>query len=141
MFIYNPLHDLESLWWIAVYVLVANRVVSEDSTPGQTYEELQAQRQLASDLFWEKGKRTLALKSSTYFRRELHNLHPSLRAIASLVDDLRESLVTAYLIAERDITALPSDFDITQNLHMEFGQGFCSIAKVLEDNDMKIRPL
>ncbi|KAF7795043.1 hypothetical protein EIP86_006187 [Pleurotus ostreatoroseus] len=140
-FVYNPLHDLESLWWIAVYVLVAKKVVSDDSTSGQTPEELQGQRQLASDLFWEKGKRSFALKSSTYFSRELHNLHPSLRAIASLVDDLRRSLVRAYLNAERDITALPSDFDIAQNLHIEFGQGFCGIAKVLEDNDIEICPL
>ena len=51
-FFRNPLHDLESLWWIAVYFIV-NKMVDQDSLDSNvplTYK-LAAQLEVASDLF------------------------------------------------------------------------------------------
>lgn len=119
-------------------MIVTRRVVDRDGTPGQTADQLEAQERLAWELFWGRQERKFAIRSPDYLRQRCQDLHPAVRDIAYHLDMLRRSLRLAYMDAESDIAHLPSDIDIVQDLHDEFGQRFDDIAQTLEDNDIEI---
>lgn len=77
-FRYNPLHDLESLWWLAVYFTL-NR-----ETDGA--HDRVAQRSAAREFFYNYQNRQHTLLIPTYFAGKLRCLHASLGDIAKLLN-------------------------------------------------------
>ncbi|KAJ3555679.1 hypothetical protein NM688_g2445 [Phlebia brevispora] len=138
-FSYNPLHDLESLWWIAIYFIV-NRVprTSEDTTE-QTAQDIEAQRKLVRDFFSDGSCRYEVIKLEDYFITRLACLHPSLRRVAKLVDTARGHLVSGYRTMEEDLQ--PEDFKMKHDVYTAFRTCFHAISSKLKDRDILVRRL
>ncbi|KAJ3559785.1 hypothetical protein NM688_g130 [Phlebia brevispora] len=120
VFLYNPLHDLESLWWISVYFLVCKEYDNDKSsdTPEEAANRAAFKRKLASDLFWVGDNRSLTLRDRYCFPKEISQLlHPGNR-IGLLLDELRISLVQAYASAEEDVENI--GFDIAGGLYAQY---------------------
>ncbi|KAF7790435.1 hypothetical protein EIP86_001390 [Pleurotus ostreatoroseus] len=125
-FRYNALHDLESLWWVAVYFLIKRRVVDETQDP-PTAEDLAAlgpQCRLAHQLFEGNEGRIHTVTALGTFAGHGRKLHPSLHRVAILLDQLRQELFTAYVTQEAD----PLSTDLVPDIHSAFIQTFLGIA-------------
>ncbi len=63
-FFYNPLHELESIWWIAVYFVI-NKETGIPTAESVNYADLtEDQRKYARSLFYGPAARVLAMRSS-----------------------------------------------------------------------------
>ena len=104
-FIHNPLHDVESLWWICVKRVFNYQVtVDEDDATGAAL--LVRQRETASRIF--PCIRTADKRAAFMCSKEVHDecmsaLHPRLKAIGDILSRIREELVKLYTKAEADI--------------------------------------
>ncbi|KAJ3552850.1 hypothetical protein NM688_g3932 [Phlebia brevispora] len=139
IFRYNAIHDLESLWWIAVYFIVCHEVVDDDDNGSDLYDLAHTQRNFASELFWTADNRVHALTNPHYFLREVLRLHPSVRQIGVALNEIREEMVSLYLHVEEDIYSI--GFEVAEALHDEFGRCFDTLWRALEEKDVVVRPL
>ena len=104
-FIHNPLHDVESLWWICVKRVFNYQVtLDDDNITGAAL--LARQRETASRIF--PCIRTADKRAAFLCSKEVHDecmsaLHPRLKAIGDILSRIREELVKLYTEAEADI--------------------------------------
>lgn len=147
MFKHNPLHDLESLLWLAFYLLLCTilhlpRPADVSDEQCESYQR--AQDKLAADIFHNmctRGNMTI----TDAFSALLIGLHPRVYVICKKLDDVRKALKTAYMESERDSStlsfmgilslrlALPSQPDQLMSLHRLFATRFTSISKMLQE--------
>lgn len=120
IFRYNTLHDLESLWWLAVY-FIADREVDdgkEDTVPRAT-------------IFREGTHRQSIIKRPGYFLHSLGDLHPSLSQVVQTLDDLRDALARVYVDAEASIDSI--SFGVAKPVYDQFLAGLTRAMEVTED--------
>jgi hypothetical protein len=105
-FSYNHLHDLESLWWIAVWVVFYNHF-SEGTTspdrPSLTLQDASRQFNLAETLFplaLESTTREHVFQKDKDFLKKCEGLPRNRKAICLLLDFLRQLLISNYKIVE-----------------------------------------
>ena len=71
-FFHNDLHDLESLWWIAIWKVLNCHLTSEASPESIDTKERTRQRELTKDLLFPQSNetlnRTLFLQTKVHFR-------------------------------------------------------------------------
>ncbi|KAF7790439.1 hypothetical protein EIP86_001394 [Pleurotus ostreatoroseus] len=138
-FRYNTLHDLESLWWVAVYFLIKRRVVDETQGPPSP-EDLAAlapQCQLASQLFDNSGHERLGtLTVDGIFANHRRVLHPSVHRVAIILDQLRQGLCSAYITQEAD----PLSTNLVPDIHSTFINTLLDIADAPLEH-IKLLPL
>ena len=106
IFRYHPLHDLEALWWIALYFLVTKDFETpeaEDSDIKQA--SLASRRKLAKGLFWKGDLRFLAITTG-YLTSQLAYLPSSVRHLADFLIKARERLAREYRCIEKDIATI-----------------------------------
>lgn len=108
-FFHNALHDLESIWWIAVYFLVNKEV---DSPISYDTEE---QRWHAGRLFYNKDARFAMFEHPTEFADCIQTLHPSVRDAAQELNVIRKEFVRCYQLAEQDAASIGKD--VASNLY------------------------
>ncbi|KAF7795020.1 hypothetical protein EIP86_006164 [Pleurotus ostreatoroseus] len=130
-FRYNHLHDLESLWWIAVYFVV------HQIPDGGTDQDSRRQRRIARGLFWNGSKRFNVLKCLGYFEDEMRSLHSSLHRIAQYVEEARRVLVSGYWSLEGRLQDPRPDL----TLHNRLVRKFWSIAATIEKADPLVNPI
>ena len=105
-FSYNHLHDLESLWWIAVWVVFFNHFSEGTPSPNRpslTFENASRQLKLAQTLFplaLESTTRRDIIQKDEYFLKKHEGLPRNRKAICILLDGLRQLLTSNYKIAE-----------------------------------------
>lgn len=109
-FRHNPLHDLESLLWLALYIILCSDMSRWDTSLSEQdwARYLLARRKLAANLFNNPTARLQTMMRSNTFQYDLAQLHPLLRAICEQLNTYREYLVELYISAEarmRDDTA------------------------------------
>ena len=95
-FRYIPLHDLESLWWVAVYLLLARRVVAVGGKPPVplTHDSEDAQKEYFSEVFVIKDQRMNTLGSVDYFHDAATEcLHSSLVGAVNSLDKMRTWII------------------------------------------------
>lgn len=91
---YNPLHDLESLWWVAVY-FVLKREVHETTSKGSEREEeaewdREKQRKYADGVFYSEAYRCrIILIPNSFFNNALRIVHPKMHPAVAILDGLR----------------------------------------------------
>ncbi|KAI0341452.1 hypothetical protein BDW22DRAFT_1359015 [Trametopsis cervina] len=113
----NALHDLESLWWLSLYLTLSRRVVSTDTDTPTNSEEVQNDDGSVwiNDVLTHASSRFAALRSSEdRFTLRTQTVHDSLQFIAKGLNAIRRSLLAAYGRAERDL--LTADIDTTSAL-------------------------
>ena len=94
-FRYNPLHDLESLWWVAVYFVAVKQVIRTGETD-PPFDVLETPRQYATKLFTEWETRWVALYYNTLFLEKSRVLPQSTRKVLIALDGLRNVLHNSY---------------------------------------------
>ena len=142
-FRYNPLHDLESLWWMSLY-FAAGRVVVDDGT-GHTWSEeeeaAQINMQLESfpRLFCDPLFRLQIMSGNRRFVEETQALHPSVSCFRRPLDSSRASLSAAFRWVEQDIQT--REFAPPISVYNGLRQGWFAIAKHLMLQDIVVKPL
>ena len=104
---YHAMHDLESLWWIAVWFITHRIVAEPDLDPNA--EGIVAQRIFASQLFEEATSKHCAMTIETWFAVRIRCLHPSLDFVRHSLEQARGHLVDAYCRAEEDFDPIHTD--------------------------------
>ncbi|KAI0700876.1 hypothetical protein BC835DRAFT_1411725 [Cytidiella melzeri] len=151
-FRYNPIHDLESIWWIAVYFVV-NKETSVAAPGGQdTANENQAvvdtsltEKQLiyARSLFYTRAPRieAVSILSSTDNPLDNHmrNLPSHLFIVCTELAKLRMKLRTHY--GRIEAPGFTIDKMVCKTLYGSFTQAFKNIVLALQKQDVIVHDL
>lgn len=132
-FQYNVLHDLESLWWVAVYFVINKNIVPTSQNIDGNWQTpvSDAHYDYAAQLLQHVG-RTQAIVCRGWFKQRLEVLPPTILPIAKLLEDLRIHLVTAYAVLESTDTP-DSNAVHARGLHEQFASIFRRIAEDAQD--------
>lgn len=119
VFYHNPLHDIESLWWICVGKLFRHQVITTIIEEGEIKEvelvkkeDFRRQWQVASQIFpsaESNRKRVHFLKYDSVFRDCMSTLSPQLAGISDLLRQIREQLISCYTLAEASYPHISED--------------------------------
>ena len=136
-FRYNPLHDLESLWWISAYFLLSRTLTLTGDNAERTDAEdprLARQRTAAQKLFVIGDERQWAVCGESEFYREFKTLRPLTRKMGRALDIARDTLVRAYHYVEQDLDNRA--FEVRSEVYEEMCEIYTKIAKRLEGEDV-----
>ncbi|KAI0089552.1 hypothetical protein BDY19DRAFT_1056546 [Irpex rosettiformis] len=163
-FLYNPLHDLESIWWVAVYLVFLRPIVEKHSvTNGKTQgerskkEDDQGEEQCFTAIFTSTHppveQRALQLlvdydrRSDTFtnpggfLNRIRPGLHKSLISIATDLDKARMYIRNAYISAEAGLYTTGVDFKaVLPIIHKQLAAIFEKIPKGVP-KDLEFKPM
>ncbi|KAF7799147.1 hypothetical protein EIP86_010378 [Pleurotus ostreatoroseus] len=141
---YSPLHDLESLWWVAVYFAL-KREISMNSTETSLAKHAaewsrEAQRTYADKLFFGQDFRLMTISTSGKFFNNGHSVvHPVLHPVIAILDFLRDSLMARYTEIEKDVASI--DRKCADGLYDIFIAGFSEIADRHQLQDVHLVPI
>ena len=149
----NPLNDMESVWWIAVFFLftkdfnVIYKKKSEDGVqnlPDLTeyfnhrVSRVMKQFRYTLRLFDETHtERTAALKSGLRFSRHFSTLHPAVSATTEWLNRAKTSLVGKYIHAEK--TPERIDRQVAQGVYEVFRTCFQEMADRADIEQYRVR--
>ncbi|EED82590.1 predicted protein [Postia placenta Mad-698-R] len=133
IFRYNPLHDLESIWWVAYYYIYRRIVVSVDGTPLTADDESQMEwpcnaRHCAKRLFYDEVERSHMLSQYQPLADLYCCLHSSVVGIAKVLQQLKRCLVEVYFEAEEDWRTIDHTVGEKHDLTNTFADVFEMIA-------------
>ncbi|KAF9807203.1 hypothetical protein IEO21_08318 [Rhodonia placenta] len=140
-FRYNPLHDIESLWWVAIYFVFNRSVVkvggespSMDASQRGRYS---SQKDYTVLLATSPHARYKALGAEANLHQQIIYLHAAIREIAYYLDEIRMRLVSCYLEAEQDLGAIHHTVghDLLNGVFITF---FEHIISKLQEKDIQI---
>src|SRR5712672_3089707 len=129
-FSYNHLHDLESLWWIAVWVVFFNHFSEGTPTPDRPSLSLEdASRQLKSaqtlfPLALESTTREHVFQKDEDFLEKCEGLPSNRKAICLLLDFLRQLLINNYKIVEAKHPPSVNPDSPNNDIYDGFTEGF-----------------
>lgn len=156
---YNPLHDLESVFWLIAYYVLSRDIYLPDGLdwPPPFKPEsntaraarIKAQYQFVESLFIRRDppSRIHLLISFEVLKQQLEEtpLHPVLFTIGNMLVAARDALQHQFMLAE---TTLPIPLSqaptIADTLHKEFGSFLHDMRRALLKNgvfDVRCRPL
>lgn len=145
VFQYNPIHDLESLWWVAMYFLInkqSKHSPSKESSPqaqGNT-ELTPVQRDYARSLFYGGLARLDAIHGGERLEKHMATLPSYLSPICAVLLELRRHLVDRYNQVEVDPSSI--DKKACGKLYQEFSRCFTTVVGYLKKNgDVTVRPI
>ncbi|KAJ3849680.1 hypothetical protein EV368DRAFT_85296 [Lentinula lateritia] len=101
-FAFNPLHDIESIWWILVYLLYFN----DDKEHIADLELATARAQKALVLFTQILDRAMFLQTSHQLTVEGTSLSPSFRFVINTLRAIAIKLHTAFRDSEAKISVI-----------------------------------
>lgn len=124
---YNPLHDLESVWWMMAFFLFTKELrpvflpgVKESDEfvedADNRASRVRRQEQFAAKLFLTaSGTRRLLVITKMFSARLSHYLPPALYPLGLELERARDALVQCYRAAERDIASI--DHQVAEGAH------------------------
>ncbi|KAF7794453.1 hypothetical protein EIP86_005587 [Pleurotus ostreatoroseus] len=138
-FRYNSLHDMESLWWIAMYFLVKKEIV-DPSADGDVSIASEAQRDFAAKLFRQHDRlaRDDAMNRHDYFIEGTQTLPSHVSNIVRELARLRNVLWERYSVEETDQSAI--DHTCAHGLHEDFRDIFDGLADATKSPEYSVRP-
>ncbi|KAI0345493.1 hypothetical protein BDW22DRAFT_1352969 [Trametopsis cervina] len=101
-FKHNPLHDIESLWWLLVFLTMTRKVVVEGSD-SKTFGDQYA---YYSPIFTEQLKRVDALTLPQTFIAGQQHIHPAMDTAIRALEHARLVIVNAYRNAEKNVDGI-----------------------------------
>ncbi len=144
-FFYNPLHDLESIWWIAIYFVVNKETELAPKEPGVGTVKhtplTEDQRVYTRSLFYDWATRFMAIRMVTGspLDRHLSSLPSHLSMISTELIDLRKKLVNHYMKIEEPGFVITKT--VCQDLYGHFTKAFKKIARSLAKQDIWVAPI
>ncbi|KAF7794450.1 hypothetical protein EIP86_005584 [Pleurotus ostreatoroseus] len=137
-FWYNPLHDLESLWWLSLYFAVKREILNQQS-PEENSVVSPPHRACASDFFENDVIRGSMIQGSSLLLRKAQGVLPPIPfTLVRVLEELLRELIQKYTAAEKDVSAL--NRNCADGLHEIFQQIFHEIADVEVIENMTVRP-
>lgn len=146
LFRHNPVHDLESLWWIAVYFVMNKETWPTPADPGaqDMHPPLtDDQRSYASSLFHTREARIVAMANLFHspFDAQAMTWPAHLLEICKRLVELRRFLRAHYNTIE-DADFSPEDPEaIHLELYIEFKNVFTAVVQDLHVQDITIAPI
>lgn len=136
---HNVLHDMESLWWTAVYFLFYRKITRSRKThPHQPYDDLFLQERHGISLFEKYYPRDRAFRRTGVFRDYALCLHPSLQPIGAVLNLLRMRLIQSYIDAEEDVSTIGTHS--AKSLYRDFLRIFKRVTEIRELHGLRIGP-
>lgn len=155
---YNPLHDMESVFWICIFCILYRDIyydipdapfrpdlqkLLEEESDEEREERIKAYYAFGRKLFAARSNRYLILTSDSFLAKQLfkHPLHPVIDPLKDLLVCLRAELVKKYREAEND--SEPITNRCANGVHRVFVAEFHDALLHLQDVgcDVKIRSL
>lgn len=139
-FRYNPLHDVESIWWLVVRLILCRMILARYSTLVWTVEHAQAQESFYSKLFDDRMFRRGAFTDNSWFDSGEEVVHPKLLTIAKKLENMRRQLVLAYTAAEQDILHIDHTevgLLVTAHMSAQFLEAWATYKK----SDVELYPI
>ncbi|KAJ3724787.1 hypothetical protein C8R42DRAFT_662645 [Lentinula raphanica] len=122
-FSHNPLHDLESIWWILVYILFFNDDACKPSENSKTRQERM------DELFHgtlEIARRLLFLTQSAHLDEAKGYLSPSFAPAIEVLKELALLLTAAYYTSEQQYNTTQKIDDEGFKIHSRFWKSLTS---------------
>lgn len=156
---YNPLHDLESVFWLIAYYILSRDIYLPDGLdwPSSFQQEsetaraarIKAQYQIIEPLFIQRDSysRLHILRSFQDLHRQLTEapLHPALQEIGNHLVQVRNALIDQFLISEKTLPIpLDNASSVADDLHKQFGRILHDMRCDLMKNhvfDVRCRPI
>jgi len=125
-FFHNHLHDLESLWWVAVWVVLYNYFTPSGDRPSFELRDADDQLKLARILFPSVFgiTRQNGFQNSASYQDICDRLPQNKKAIFDFLDFLRELLITDYEMIEATQSVDPNSS--SDEIYDHFTQVFSS---------------
>ncbi|KAI0086025.1 hypothetical protein BDY19DRAFT_996211 [Irpex rosettiformis] len=136
VFRYNPLHDIESIWWLLVYLLLYRPPVIK----GDTETRISNQSSFYGRFFTPGHSRRDAFMQVGVFTSHKGHLHPELQPVADTLERIRKLLYNCYVKAEQgDISKINHTVasGVTERLIVELGV----IREEYAKEDVKLCPI
>ncbi|KAJ3557298.1 hypothetical protein NM688_g1546 [Phlebia brevispora] len=142
-FRYNPLHDLESVWWVAVHFMFTREAVNNSlkvlpEEPGARVSE--GQRLYADEFFTSRNSRGFAMILDGSFATAVEALDPSVQDAGAVLEKIRRKLVAFYRKAEGDLSSVEYA-KCADGLHAVMMDLFLDVAESPDLQDIHLRPL
>ncbi|GJE95868.1 hypothetical protein PsYK624_120590 [Phanerochaete sordida] len=147
-FRHNILHDGESVFWLALYLLLTVCVLARRGEDGALVAHgvdaghQEEQRAFAQKLFARPGCRFHFMRTDGTLLRHVSSLDPRVQRVLRSLDEMRKQIVQTYTVAESKLHRSPHSFvfdDRTWNprrLLKTMAARFAQISKGLEDDDI-----
>lgn len=135
----NPLHDLESLWWVAVYFIVNREVVPNPDEDDTDYQRRDSQRRFADTLFSGKAQRRRVIASDGYFMSFINRMHPRVDRVFKFLEEARFELHHFYSALETPERITDIEPAITLGLGIKLAGILAAIRGDLEKEDIMVR--
>ena len=134
-FFYRALHDMESMWWLVLYLLF--RWIREDG-PAKTLDtdaeaRFQAQEDMQAKLFGKPCDRRSVLVEDGVLLAALHVLPPRLQRAGRILEKWRKQLVACYSTSEKNREAVTKP--VLDGLYTGFAQSLRDMCEVLLSKD------
>lgn len=139
---YNPLHDLESLWWVALYFLLKREPRQDPESSGMNHVDgrhREQQRAYADRVFSERDTRAGIMVLSNFYIDAAEVLHPIMHPALGILCRLQQSLVERYTEVEKHSTSIP--FSCAEGLHETFITALFEIAELDQLDNITLHPL
>ncbi|OSX58053.1 hypothetical protein POSPLADRAFT_1061146 [Postia placenta MAD-698-R-SB12] len=132
-FRYNPLHDVESLWWLSTYFVFNKVVVLVNGLKPSMDAELKGSYNMqlfyASQLFWTQRGREWAITKPGEFSEEVIHLHAVARPAGYLLDKMRRLLHDQYKLIEETLAPITQTVasNVSKGMVLELGRIMASV--------------
>ena len=139
-FRHNPLHDLESVLWLSLWLPLRSKLVKDNAEISiqEWNDHMTAQSDLAEQLFQDKGFRNSVMDGDFLLASHAKETLPQVRQIIRKIDVFRQSLVSRYRQVERSIhkPGYKIGFDAADGLYLPLHHRFAGIAATLEEKGL-----
>lgn len=149
---YNPLHDLESIWWIMAYFVINKdiklackstkeheRLAELEESEDDRVARISAQSRFAERLFIGHDERASTFIVAYHLKNQLKNLHPAMRRIGAILNQARFYLCEAYTDAERQPSRIDYGRVKSNNLYAQLQTCLSTTIKLADQELYSIR--
>ena len=137
-FNYNPLHDLESVHWLAHYMLFAGQIIDTGTEEPVTDVHRAAHHALAKSLFGNLAFRTNIMRPGSMTEElEKFKVHPRVVEIAKLLDEARAYITNGFSEAEATLEG-PIPFSAGSPVYDGMLNRLEAVVELLADQDVSI---
>jgi hypothetical protein len=142
-FYHNHLHDLESLWWVATWVLFFN-YFSKGTPPPVTRQDTEEQLKLARSLFppfpETTNARRLGFQDPQKFQNICNNFPLNKRAISGGLDVLRRRLIVHYSAVESRYPLSVNPDSSKDDIYDDFARVFSTLETITHELKLDFIP-
>lgn len=141
-FRHNPLHDLESILWLALYMLLCSDLVKKDSsiTEEDWNQSMDAHGRLAAKFFTDKEYRARALGGEVHFEESLDTLLPEAQSVMLKLNQMRGLIVTRYHDVEQHLDKNSSiRSDVAADICPMIKEILWNVTEYLRKNNFEIK--